>query len=121
MKQKIIILFVVVFVLNIINFISLGQPSNLSDRELLIQLYSKIDVIEKAVNKIVDNSELVQRNIVNLDKRITKNESNIDLFCENMNQIMAKWNILLTFFLTLLVAVIASIIGRFINGRKAKV
>jgi len=99
----------------------MAQPSNLSDRELLIQLYAKIDVIEKAVSKIVDNSELVQRNIINLDKRITKNESNIDLFCENMDQIMAKWNILLTFFLTLLVAVIVSIIGRFINGRKVKV
>jgi len=99
----------------------MAQPSNLSDRELLIQLYAKIDAIEKAVSKIVDNSELVQRNIINLDKRITKNESNIDLFCENMDQIMAKWNILLTFFLTLLVAVIVSIIGRFINGRKVKV
>lgn len=116
--DKIILATILIIILSIT---VMAQPSNLSDRELLIQLYAKIDVIEKAVSKIVDNSELVQRNIINLDKRITKNESNIDLFCENMDQIMAKWNILLTFFLTLLVAVIVSIIGRFINGRKVKV
>ena len=116
--DKIILATILIIILSIT---VMAQPSNLSDRELLIQLYAKIDAIEKAVSKIVDNSELVQRNIINLDKRITKNESNIDLFCENMDQIMAKWNILLTFFLTLLVAVIVSIIGRFINGRKVKV
>lgn len=120
MHLKYFIIITIIFV--VFNMIAMAQPfNNLTDRELLIQLYSKIDTIEKAVNKIVDNSELVQKNIVNLDKRVTKNESNIDLFCKNMDQIMAKWNILLTFFLTLLVAVIASIIGRFINGRKAKV
>ena len=105
----------------VFNTIGMAQPfNNLTDRELLIQLYSKIEGIEKDVNKMLDNTELVQRNIYNLDKRITKNETNIDSFCKSIEDIVAKWNMLLTFFLTLLVAVIASIVGRFINGRKVK-
>ena len=118
--NKILILTIVILIsINVIPVIA--QPfSNLTDRELLIQLYSKLEGIERDVNKMVENTELIQRNIYNLDKRITKNETNIESFCKAIDGIVAKWNMLLTFFLTLLVAVIASIIARFINGRKVK-
>ena len=119
MHLKIFIIIVIMFA--VFNTIAMAQPFNdLTERELLIQLYSKIEGIERDVNKMVENTELIQRNIYNLDKRITKNETNIDSFCKSIEDIVAKWNMLLTFFLTLLVAVIASIIGRFINGRKVK-
>lgn len=114
------IILIVIILLAIFNSVAVAQPSNLSDRELLVQLYSKVEGIENSMNKIVDNSELVQRNIVNLDKRVTKNEINIDSFCESLDAIMKKWTILLSFFLTLLVGVIVSIIARFMNGRKVR-
>jgi len=123
-KRKVIylnkIILIVIILLAIFNSVAVAQPSNLSDRELLVQLYSKVEGIENSMNKIVDNSELVQRNIVNLDKRVTKNEINIDSFCESLDAIMKKWTILLSFFLTLLVGVIVSIIARFMNGRKVR-
>ena len=119
MQLKYILIIAIMII--VFNTIGMAQPfNNLSDRELLIQLYSKLEGIERDVNKMVENTELIQRNIYNLDKRITKNESNIESFCESIDDIVAKWNMLLTFFLTLLVAVIASIVGRFINGRKVK-
>ena len=118
--NKILILTIVILIsINVIPVIA--QPfSNLTDRELLIQLYSKLEGIERDVNKMVENTELIQRNIYNLDKRITKNETNIESFCKAIDDIMSKWNTLLAYFLTLLVAVIATLVARFVNGRKVK-
>jgi len=119
MHLKIFIIIAIIFV--VFNMIAMAQPfNNLTDRELLIQLYSKLEGIEEDVNKMVNNSDLVQRNIYNLDKRITKNETNIESFCKVIDDIMSKWNTLLAYFLTLLVAVIVALVGRFINGRKVK-
>ena len=119
MQLKYILIIAIMII--VFNTIGMAQPfNNLTDRELLIQLYSKIEGIEKDVNKMLDNTELVQRNIYNLDKRITKNETNIESFCKVIDDIMSKWNTLLAYFLTLLVAVIVALIGRFINGRKVK-
>ena len=119
MHLKKFIIIAIIFV--VFNMIAMAQPfNNLTDRELLIQLYSKMDMVEKAVNKIVDNNIIIQRNIIELDKRITKNETNIESFCKVIDDIMSKWNTLLAYFLTLLVAVIVALIGRFINGRKVK-
>lgn len=117
--NKYLIVFAIIFVIAF-NITAAAQPSNLSDRELLIQLYSKMETVEKAVNKMVDNSRITQNSIIELDKRVTKNESNIESFCNSLDGIVAKWNILLTFFLTLLVGTIVSIVARFINGRKVK-
>jgi len=118
--KKNIIIFVVIFAV-IFSVKVMAQPfNNLTERELLIQLYAKMETVEIAVNKIVDNSRVTQNSIIELDKRVTKNESNIEAFCKALDGIVAKWNMLLTFFLTLLVGVIVSVIARFINGKKVK-
>ena len=119
MNKLLILIVVILIAINILPV--MAQPfNNLTERELLIQLYAKMETVERAVNKIVDNSRVTQNSIIELDKRVTKNESNIESFCKALDGIVAKWNMLLTFFLTLLVGVIVSVIARFINGKKVK-
>jgi len=121
LKNKIIVIFIAIFLIMFSTTIVMAQPfNNLTERELLVQLNLKMEMVEAAVNKLVDNAVTSQRNIIDLDKRITKNETNIESFCKAIDDIVTKWNTLLAYFLTLLVAVIATLVGRFINGRKVK-
>ena len=106
------ILILAIILIAIISITVMAQPSNLTDRELLIQLYGKTETIERMVNTISDNTYRIQKDISALDKRVTKNETNIDTFCKSIDGVVAKWNTLLAFFLTLLVGVIVTIIGK---------
>ena len=96
-----------------------AQPSNLTDRELLIQLYSKVDSIEKSVNKIASNSESMQTSITLLDKRISRNETNITTFCEKIDDLGLRWNALLALFATFILGLFVWMWKRVYSNRKA--
>jgi len=74
--KKIILLTALIFLLSIFSCMSLAQPSSLSDRELLIQLHSKLEFIEESVKRIEENFSDVNRKVILLDKQVTKNELN---------------------------------------------
>lgn len=113
--KKIILVLILVAIFNLT---VIAQPSNLTDRELLIQLYSKVDSIEKSVNKIADSSESMQTSIVLLDKRISKNETNITTFCAKIDDLGLRWNALLGLFATFILGLFIWMWKRVYSNRK---
>lgn len=91
---------IVLFALIVFSCSALSQPTDLTDRELLIQLYGKMESIEKSIIRIENNSKNVNENTVLLEKRITKNEINIAGFYEKLSELVSRWNTLLGLFVT---------------------
>lgn len=117
MRNKIIILLLlIVFAFPISIF---SQPSDLTDRELLIQLHSKIEFIEESVKRIENNSKDVTVNINLMEKRITKNEINIAGFYEKLGELVARWNTLLGLFVTFIIGIFIWMWRKTYNGNKS--
>ena len=104
----------------ILSGICYAQPSQLSDRELLIQLYTKVDSIENSLNKITTNNELTQKDIFTLDRRVTVNENNFASFCKRFDDLTIRWNALIAIFFASLLGMIAWTMRR-TNGNGKKV
>lgn len=98
--NKVVVFLGVIVLLMVISLGVLAQPSNLTDRELLIQLITKIEFIEKSVRRIETHSEDVKHNIVVIEKQVSKNEINIAGFCDRLDRLMVRWNALLALFAT---------------------
>ena len=96
--NKIGITLIVLFILIVFSCNVLSQPTDLTDRELLIQLYSKIESIEGSVKRIENNSKNVTENVNFLEKRVTKNEISIAGFYEKLGELVSRWNTLLGLF-----------------------
>jgi len=91
------IIFGIIIVL-LVTSTSLAQISNLTDRELLIQLNSRMEYIQKTVARIETNSNETSYRMNDIEKRVTKNENNIDIFCIHVDEICSQWNKLLALF-----------------------
>lgn len=84
-----------------------SQPTNLTDREVMIQMYEKIIYIEETIGRIDDNSKATDYKIAQTDSRVTKNEMNIDTFFERLKELVARWNVLLSLFATFILGIFA--------------
>jgi len=102
MRKIIIIILMIVFMLPISVF---SQPTNLTDREVLIQMYGKITNIEKTVEKISENSMVIENKVYKMESRITKNEMNISTFLEKVKDLVARGNMLLGLFSTFILGI----------------
>ena len=101
-RKMIIIMILITFIFPISIF---SQPSDLTDRELLIQLFGKINFIEESVKRIENNSKDVTVNINLMEKRITKNEINISGFYDKLGELVARWNTLLGLFVAFITGI----------------
>ncbi|GAJ24944.1 unnamed protein product [marine sediment metagenome] len=115
-RKMIIIMILITFIFPISIF---SQPSDLTDRELLIQLYGKIEFIERTVRRIEDNSKNVTANVNLMEKRITKNEINIAGFYEKLGELVARWNYLLGLFVTFIIGIFIWMWRKTYNGNKS--
>ena len=111
-------LIIIVFILLILGGTCYAQPTQLTDRELLIQLYTKIDAIEKAINSITPKMAETDRTIYMLDKRVTTNESNFASFCKRFDDLTIRWNALITIFFASLLGMVAWMVKKSYGIRK---
>ena len=102
MKKMIVLIILIVFASPILGF---SQPSNLTDREVLIQMYEKITFIEETVKRINNNSIITGTRVNEMESRITKNEMNISTFLERLKELVARWNALLAMFSTFILGI----------------
>lgn len=103
--NKATLILVVIVILGLVNLVSLGQPANLTDRELLIQLHGKIEFIEESVKRIENNSSNVNERISFLDKQVSRNEMNIAGFYDKLGDLISRWNYLLGLFATFIIGI----------------
>ena len=98
MKKIILIIFIVL----IFSGIGYTQPTELTEREMLIQLCGKVDFINEGIARIekimVSNTEKISQ----LDIRTTINEQNIASMLDRIKELAGTWNWLLGLFATLL-------------------
>jgi len=106
MKKLILIFFAVL----IFSGIGYAQVNNLTDRELLIQLYTKVDGIEKTLYKITTNNESTQKDIYVLDRRVTTNETNFASFCKRFDDLTIRWNALIAVFFASLLGMVVWVV-----------
>jgi len=111
---------ILITVMGVFSFLSFAQPSSLSDRELLIQLHSKLEFIEATVKRIEGSSLEVNRKIVTLDKQVTKNEMNIAGFYDKLEDLVSRWNYLLGLFVTFITGIFVWMWRRNYNGKDNK-
>ena len=114
MKQ---IIAVIVIIL-ILSGVGYAQPTQLTDRELLIQLYSKVDSIEKSINGLLSDYASTKREVTLLDKRVTTNETNFASFCKRFDDLTVRWNTLITIFFASLLGMITWMLRRTYGNRK---
>ena len=81
------------------------QSSNLTDRELLIQLTAKVGFIEESVKRIESNEARAHSRTNTLENQVTKNEINIAGFCDRLDSLMVRWNALLFLFATFILGI----------------
>lgn len=95
-----------------------AQITNLTDRELLIQVYTKMETIEKSIAKMADSYDSMESSMNLLEKRVTKNEISIATFCEKIDTMSASWYWLLGLFFTFISGIFLIIYKKFWNGNK---
>ena len=118
--KKIFAVMILITVMGVFSSLSFAQPSSLSDRELLIQLHSKLEFIEATVKRIEGSSLEVNRKIVTLDKQVTKNEMNIAGFYDKLEDLVSRWNYLLGLFVTFITGIFVWMWRRNYNGKDNK-
>ena len=117
--KKLILIIIVVLIFSGIGY---AQINNLSDRELLIQLYAKTESIEKAIYNLNSSAELNRRDVFALDKRVTTNETNFAGFCKRFDELTVRWNTLITiFFASLLGMVIWMFRRAYTSGNRKEI
>ena len=102
MKKMIILIILIIFTFPILGF---SQPTDLTDREVLIQMYEKITFIEETVKRINNNSIITETRVTAMRDRITKNEMNISTFLERLKELVTRWNMLLGMFSTFILGI----------------
>jgi len=96
-----------------------SQPTNLTEREMLIQLTEKINYIEQTVRRIDENSVDVNEKIYTMDRRVTKNEMDIGGFIERLKELVARWNALIGIFSAFVLGMFIWMWKRSYNGKKS--
>ena len=109
---------IVILMMLILSGICYAQPSQLSDRELLIQLYTKVEAIENSLYKITTNNESTQKDIFILDRRVTTSENNFANFCKRFDDLTIRWNALIAIFFASLLGMVAWTMRRTNENRK---
>lgn len=116
--NKVAIILMIIVTLSVVNLVSLGQPANLTDRELLIQLNSKVEFIEKSVIRIENHTEDVKYNVNIIEKQVAKNEINIASFFSKLEDLNIRWNALLALFTGFVITIFVWMWRRAYNGNK---
>lgn len=115
MIKKIMLMILIIFAFPILGF---SQPADLTDRELLIQLFGKMEFIEESVKRIENNSKGITTNINLMEKRITKNEINIAGFYDKLGELVVRWNTLLGLFVAFITGIFVWMWRKAYNGNK---
>ena len=93
---------IVILTMLILSGICYAQPTELTERELLVQLCEKVDFINKGIARIEETMVSNTEKISQLDIRTTINEQNIASVLERIKELAGTWNWLLGLFATLL-------------------
>lgn len=95
--KKIILIILAVLIFSGIGY---AQRSELTDRELLIQLTEKINYINDSVTRIEKNFGSISDKIYILENRVTVTEQSIISLLERIKDLASTWNWLLGLFAT---------------------
>lgn len=101
---KKIMIFVILMILVLPITVS-SQPTNLTDREVLIQMYEKITYIEETTNRINNNQMKSSNKIIQVESRVVKNEVEIKNILERIKELVLRWNTLLGLFATFILGI----------------
>ena len=93
---------IVILTMLILSGICYAQPTELTERELLVQLCEKVDFINKGIARIEETMVSNTEKISQLDIRTTVNEQNISSMLERIKELAGTWNWLLGLFASLL-------------------
>ena len=93
--KKIILIVLAVFIFSGIGY---AQRSELTDRELLIQLIEKVNYINDSVTRIEKNFGSISDKIYILESRVTVTEQSIISLLERIKDLASTWNWLLGLF-----------------------
>lgn len=95
---------VILIILAVLIFSGIGysQPTQLTERELLIQLCEKVDYINSGIARIEKTIASNTEKISQLDIRTTINEQNIGSILDRIKELAGVWNWILGLFATLL-------------------
>ena len=118
--KRIITLILMMLILSGIGY---AQPTELTERELLVQLCEKVDYINTSLTRIEKAISSNTEKIGQLDIRVTINEQNIGSSLERIKELAGTWNILLGLFATLLLGMFVylwkGVYGR-VNSKKVQ-
>lgn len=120
--NKFIVILMTIGLFVVVNLGVMAQPSHLTDRELLIQLTSKVEFIEKTVRRIEEHTENVKFNVNVVEKQVARNEINIASFFSRIEDLNTRWTALLLLFGGFVIGIFVWMWRRAYNGnRKVKV
>jgi predicted PurR-regulated permease PerM len=114
--KRIILIIIAVLIFSGIGYM---QPTQLTERELLIQLCEKVDYINSGIARIEKTMALNTEKISQLDIRTTINEQNIGSMLERIKELAGTWNWLLGLFATLLLGMFVYLWKGVYGNRKA--
>jgi len=118
--KKIMIL--IILMMLVFSGIGYTQKSELTDRELLIQLTEKVNYINDSVTRIERNFGSISDKIYILENRITVTEQSIFSILERIKDLVAVWNWLLALFASFVLAIFIWMIqGFWRHGNRKKV
>ena len=122
MKQIIVIIVIVL----ILSGVGYAQISNLTDRELLIQLNEKINNINEGITRIEnrfamqDNKiDILNNKIEIVETRVTATEINLNSLCGKVEDLTAIWYWVLGLFGILVISIIVYVWKGIYGNRKA--
>lgn len=114
---RMVLVLITVFIFCIFSYNIFAQPpSNLTDRELLIQLTVKVGFIEESVKRIENNSARANSKVDILEKQVAKNEINIAGFFDKIDDLTTRWNALLALFAGFMITIFVWMWRRTYNG-----
>jgi len=122
MKKLILIIMAVL----IFSGIGYAQGSSLTDRELLLQLYEKVNFINDSISRIENKlvsietkADVAMEKTDVIKNRVTVNEQSILSILEKIKELATNWNRLMIVFLTFIFSIF-TYIGVGVYGNRGK-
>ena len=120
--KKIILIIMAVLIFSGIGY---AQGSSLTDRELLLQLYEKVNYINDSLARIEtkfvsleSKADVAMEKADTLKNRVTVNEQSILSILEKIKELATNWNRLMIVFLTFIFSIFTYIgVGVYGNRR----
>ena len=120
--KKLILIILAVLILSGIGF---AQGSSLTDRELLLQLYEKVNYINNSLARIETKftsieakADIAMEKADKVENRVTINEQSIFSILEKIKELAINWNRLMMVFLTFIFSIFTYIgVGIYGNRR----